>query len=178
MMKHSRAFGLAALLALISPVMTQAATILFTNSIGAGQSFTGATDINPGDDVEFRFNVLQNINIGSFAFSATGNNAGADVADIKFGLVMPLTGAFTTIITSGTSAAGLGFLPGASFMMGDMFSIFFEDGVTNAVGVTVSFRTELAAVPLPATALLLGPFLLAGAGAVIRRRKMGRNAAV
>lgn len=178
MIKHSRAFALATLLALTGPVVASAATILVTDSINAAETYTKTSVINPGDDVEFRFNVLQNLTISSFALAATGNNSGLDVADIRFGFAIPVNGMFTTIITSGTSAAGLGFLPGASFVIGDVFSIFFEDGITDEVGVTVSFRTDVAAVPLPATALLLGPFLLAGGIAGARRRKIARKARV
>ena len=175
---NSRAFALAALLAFAAPLSATAASILVVNPITAGETYTWTSVINPGDGLEFRFNVLEDLDLASFSLAATGNNGGSDVADIRFGFAMPLDGVFTTIIASGTSAAGLGFLPGASFMMGDVFSIFFEDGITDEVGVSVSFRTDVAAVPLPATALLLGPFLLGGGFAAARRRKLARTAAV
>ena len=99
------------------------------------------------------------------------------MAAIRFGFVEPLTSEFTQIFSIGSVAAGIGFLNGGTFDVGQMFSVIFDDGITNDVAVTLSFGTDVSAVPLPATGLLLAPFLLAGGIAGWRRRKSARTAA-
>ncbi len=167
MLSHGKAFLLASA-ALLLPGFAQAAPILFEYDIGAPAAYGYAEVINPGDSLEFRFNVLTDLKIAQFVFSATGNSSEADVRDIKFGMIEPLTGFFTQIDSEGTSAGAFGFLDGATFMAGQIFSIYLEDGITLPVPVTMSFETT--AVPLPAAGLLMAPFVVA-AGLVSRRRR-------
>ncbi|MFN3972079.1 MAG: hypothetical protein ACK4GO_03090 [Gemmobacter sp.] len=170
-------FLLATAAAVAMPALANAAVVVFTNTLVADENYTFATVIQPGDSIEYRFTVLENLNIPQFSMSATGNNAEADVREIRFGFMQPVTGMFTTIQSIGSVAAGFGFMEGASFSAGDMFAVIFQDGITNDVSLTLSFGTEVSAVPLPATGLLLAPFLLAGGIAGWRRRKSAQVAA-
>jgi hypothetical protein len=155
----SRAF-LAAALVLV-PLAAQSATLVFPTNLIVGQFVTEAQVINPGDSFEFRYTALEALDIASFALSATGNRGGLDIADIRFGLTLPGTNVFTDIHDQGTSAYAGAFLPGLRLAAGDIFSIFFSDGISNPVGLTLSFITEEPShVPLPASAPLLGLGLL------------------
>lgn len=128
--------------------------------------------------MDFRFTVLEDLRIPEFSLSGTGKNGEADVEDIRFGFVEPVTNQFTTVSSVGGAAAGFGFLDGMTFDTGSMFSVIFEDGITDDVAVTVSFGTEsISPIPLPATGLLLAPFLLAGGIIGLRRRKAALPAA-
>lgn len=168
-------FAFAFATAVTIPALAGAASVTFSSSVAANQNYSFAEVIRPGDAIEFRFTALDDFKIISFSVSGTGTNAEDDVRDIRFGLVDPASQAFTTVSSVGNSAAGFGFLPGMTYAMGDVFSVFFTDGITNDVGLTLSFDTApVAAVPLPAAGLLLGPVLLAGAAAALRRRKSAR----
>jgi hypothetical protein len=169
---------LATAAAISIPSLANSAVIVFNNTLSADQNYSYANVIQPGDMLEYRFSVLEELLIENFSVSATGNNAEADVEDIRFGFVEPLTGLFTTIQSIGTVAAGVGFLDGMTFAVGSVFSVIFDDGITNDVAVTLSFGTEtVSPVPLPATGLLLAPFLLAGGIAGWRRRRAAQAAA-
>lgn len=177
MFAKPKMFMLATAAAVAMPALANSAVIVFNNTLTADQSYTYAGVIQPGDQLEYRFTVLENLRIPTFSMSATGNNAEEDVADIRFGFMEPLTGLFTTIQSIGSVAAGVGFLNGSVFAAGEMFAVIFSDGITNDVSVTLSFGTEVSAVPLPATGLLLAPFLFAGGVAGWRRRKAANKAA-
>lgn len=150
------------------PGLAQAVLVLFEYDIGAPGDFGYASVINPGDSLEFRFHVLVDLMIDGFSLSATGNSAEADVRDIKFGMIHPLAGAFSIFGSENNVAGAFGFLDGASFAAGQIFSIYMEDGINHPVPVTLSFETT--AVPLPAAGLLMAPFVVA-AGLVSRRRR-------
>ena len=145
-------------------------------TLNVDESYSYARVLQPGDTLQYRFTVLDDLKIKTFAMSATGTDAEADVRSIRFGFMEPLTGKFTFVQSIGSIAAGLGFLDGKSFEAGSVFKIIFKDGITNDVGLTLSFNT-VAAVPLPATGLLLAPFLLVGGLAGWRRRKAALAAA-
>ncbi|MCW1917505.1 hypothetical protein NX862_01935 [Rhodobacter sp. KR11] len=172
MLSHGKAFLLATATAtaIFFPVCSQAATILRLNALTANQTFTGAEVIRPGDTLEFRFTALEDLMIDAFSLSGTGNNTEADLRDIRFGLTLPPTGFFNPVSSDGTAAAGIGFLTGGTFLMGSVFSIYFQDGISDDVGITLSFRTDPVAVPLPAAGLLLAP-MMGLAGVVARRRR-------
>lgn len=152
----------------------QAATVIPTNLV-VGQDFTDAQVLLPGEDLRYDFTVLQNLRIDAFSLSATGNNDGIDVADITFGFTAPPTESFSTIVVTGSAAFGGAFLPGGIFAAGDVFSIFFADGVTNPASVTLSFTTT--PVPLPASALLMLS-ALGGMGLLRWRRKAGNQSVI
>lgn len=177
MFQTSKMFAFAFATAVAIPALAGAAPVLFASSVGVNQNYSFAEVIRPGDAIEFRFTALDDFKIASFSMSGTGTNAEADVRDIRFGLTEPASSFFTTVSSVGVTAAGFGFLPGMSYAMGDVFSVFFTDGITNDVGLTLSFDTmPVAPIPLPAAGLLLGPVLLAGAAAALRRRKSARTA--
>jgi hypothetical protein len=155
----------AAVLAVL-PLAAPAAT-LYQTDLRAGDFYTNAVPVAPGSALEFRFNVLEALRIQAISLSATGNTSGDDVNSITFGYGPITTQHFSTIGTVGTTAFGGGFLPGATYAVGDSFSVFVNDIVTNPASLTLSFST--ASVPVPAAGLLLGSVLLAG-GAVARRR--------
>lgn len=168
-------FAFAFATAVAIPALAGAASVTFSEQIAANQNYSFAKVISPGDAIEFRFTALDDFKIVSFSVSGTGTNTEDDVRDIRFGLTEPTSNAFTTVSSVGSSAAGFGFLPGMTYAMGDVFSVFFTDGITNDVGLTLSFdTTAVAPIPLPAAGLLLGPVLLAGAAAALRRRKSAR----
>lgn len=166
-------FLLATATAVSMPALASAAVITYDNNVSLNQNYSFSGVIAPGDDLQFRFTVLDDLFIPNFAVSASGNDAKADVEEIRFGLIQPVTGEFTLIEAVGDVASGLGFIEGMAFDAGDMFSVFFSDGIENDVAVTVSFGSEaLSPVPLPAGGLLMVPFLLAGGIAAWRRRKL------
>jgi hypothetical protein len=167
---------LATATAITMPALANAAAIVFNETVSADENYSFAAVIAPGDSLEWSFTVLEDLVIETFSVSGTGTDAGDDLAAVTFGMFQPTTGTYLMIETIGNVAAGLGFIDGASFLAGDMFSIFFDDGVDNDVAVTLSFGTQVAAIPLPATGLLLAPFLLAGGVAGLRRRKAARAA--
>ncbi len=168
-------FGQSAFVAaavMMLPFAAHAATITYTSNLSAGQFVSEAHVIQPGEGIEFQYNVLENLIIGSFAVSATGNDAGGDVQDIRFGFTSPATSGFTTITAVGTSAFGGGFLPALVLSAGDVFSVFFEDGITNAVTIGLSFEASApSAIPLPATGALLGGVMGLFGAFAMRRRK-------
>lgn len=169
-------FGQSVLVAaavMMLPFAAHAATITYTSNLTSGQFVSEARVIQPGDSLEFQYNVLENLIIGSFAVSATGNDAGGDVVDIRFGFTSPATNGFTTITTVGTSSFGGGFLPALVLSAGDVFSVFFEDGITNAVSIGLSFESSApSAVPLPATGALFGGLMALFGLIAMRKRKM------
>ncbi len=153
------------------PAVSQAATVIETNLI-ADQFFTGAEVLEPGNALEFRFTALEAFTISGFSLSGTGNNATDDLEAVSFGFVTPTTEAFSTFLANGTVAFAGGFLPGAGFAAGDMFSVFFSDGIDHPVSLTLSFSTQsISAVPLPASALMLGSALMAAFARFRRKAK-------
>lgn len=168
--------ALAAVLALALPAASQAATVINANLTADG-FFTFNETLSTDDDIEFKFTVLEDLKVAEFAVSGTGSSSTNDLNDVTFGFVSPTSEIFASFADFNTVSAGFSFLPGATFAAGDMFSFFFEEGpggLDNPVSVTLSFNT--AAVPLPATALLLAPLLLTGAA--VGRRKAKRKASV
>lgn len=154
------------------PAVAGAAT-LTTTDLSAGQFISVSGTLVPGDQLEFRYNVRQDLEIGSIAVSGTGNSSGLDLTASRFGYTSPATLMFTDITTVGTSTFGGGFLAGLKLVTGDVFSVFFEDGVSEPISVTLSFVTTPAAIPVPASGVLMGGVLLA-LGAIARRgRKDG-----
>lgn len=116
------------------------------------------------------------MNIQSFSLSGTGTSSGNDVADILFGFTSPGTNPFSTIVTILDTSFGGGFLPGLKLMAGDVFSIFFTDGIVNPVGITLAFTTEAPApVPVPASGMFLGAVVVAFGAFAARKRKMQTN---
>jgi len=178
MFMHARLVVLVSAAVATMPTLANAAAVVFNNDIGAGQNHSFTAVIKPGDSIEFRFTALDDFKIDSFAVSGTGTSAEADVRDVRFGLSLPASGLFSTVSSVGDAAAGFGFITGMAYVMDDVFSVFFEDGITEEVGLTLSFdTTAVAAVPLPAAGLLLAPVLLAGAASAFRRRKAAIAAA-
>jgi hypothetical protein len=173
---------LAAVAAVVAPLMASAAVLSYYVDVGV--SYAYGTTISPGGHVAFRFIALDDIRIRSFAISATASGTDAaeamdDIADVTFGFTSSPSNKFTTIGSSGNVAFGGGFLlpsdsasPSDSFFdvcKNCVFFIHFEDGITNDVGLALSFAT--APIPLPAAGMLLAPVLVAGGIAAARRRK-------
>ncbi|MFN3642384.1 MAG: hypothetical protein ACK4TB_05590 [Gemmobacter sp.] len=177
MFTKTRAFLFATVAAVMLPAVASAATVTIDNSLNANQTFSGVSLITPGGVVEFRFTVLEDLVIQSFSMVATGNNATDDLENIRYGFEQPAMNPFSLIQLDGTAAAALGFLSGGTWLAGSMFSIFFEDGIDDDVGLSLSFRTNVPAIPLPAGIVLLAPLLLAGGMIGLRRRRAGLPAA-
>lgn len=154
---------LAILFALLMPFGAQAVTV--TEDIFADTDYTFAETVVVGGEAEFSFTFMEDLSIPVFALSASGNNGGIDVGNLTFGFIRPTTDSFDLITSFGASASALDSLPGGSFLSGDTLSIIFEDGIDFDTSVTVSFVTESpAAVPVPASGVLLGLGLLGMAG--------------
>ncbi len=170
--------AIALIAAFTLPLGAKAATFEFFNDLVAGQDYSFAQALMPGELVTWKFTALDDFSIGSFAIAGTGSSRGSDLANLRFGFSQPETEAFSSIVTAstGTSATGSGFLMGNTYAAGDMFSIFLSDGLEKSIGTTVSFETveimtpPVPAIPLPAAGLLLGTVLLGG-GAFAARRK-------
>lgn len=168
---RNQLIAVAALL-LLAPT-ANAATVTYNSNLSVGSIVNEAQVILPGEEVEFRYTALEDLKIVSFALSGTGNSEGGDIEDITFGFTSPGTNPFTTILTSGNTAFGGGFLAGLSLMAGDVFSIFFSDGISNPVPITLSFQTDpLPAIPVPASGLFLGSALVGFGAFASRKRKL------
>ena len=147
-----------------------ASTVTYNSDLSAGQNVTEAAVLMPGDEILFSYNVMDDLNIASFALSASGNSAGADIGNITFGFTSPGDTHYTTIVSIGSSTFGGGFLPGVQLSAGDTLSIYFTDGIAHPVSVTLSFLTTAPApVPLPASGVLLAVALL-GMGVYASRK--------
>lgn len=176
MFSHAMKHAVAAALAVVLPAMANAATVVVPNSISVNGQYSFAHVISPGETVQFLFTVLDDLTIDSFSVAGTGTNGGSDIRDIAFGMMQPVTQHFSSVSAVGQAAAGFGFLTGGTFAMGDVFSVFFQDGITDDVGLTLSFETvAVAPVPLPAAGMMLAPVLLVGGAAALRRRKATRS---
>ncbi|WP_116134640.1 hypothetical protein [Tropicimonas sp. IMCC34043] len=168
----------AAVVLFVLPAAANAATVTFDRDLYAGQFVSEGSLLYPDASIEYRYTALEDLVISSFALSATGNSSGLDVNEIRFGFSLPGTDKFTTSMVSGASSFGGAFLPGRSLTAGDVFSVFFDDGITNPVAVTLSFQPAAAPapIPVPASAVLLGSTILGfGAFASRKRRKQRRS---
>lgn len=153
--------------------IASAATVSFTESISVDETYGQSTTIVSGNDLSFEFTALEDLEVQTISLSATGGSAGADLNNIRFGFMMPPTQSLT-VFPSGSSAAGIGFLPGGTFTAGQTFQIFVDEAVdggnANDVQFTLSFETVAPSpVPLPASGALL--LAAMGAGALLRRRR-------
>ena len=158
----------AAMLAL--PAAAGASTVTYNSDLSAGQNVTEAAVLMPGDEILFSYNVMDDLNIASFALSASGNTADADIGHITFAFTSSGDTHYPTIVSIGTSTFGGGFLPGVQLSAGDTLSIYFTDGIAHPVSVTLSFLTTAPApVPLPASGVLLAVALL-GMGVYASRK--------
>jgi hypothetical protein len=180
MFAHTKAFLLATATAICLPALASAATIQVNDPIvelNAGSFYVESENVNLGDTLEFRFKALEDLFVKAFTLSASGASSGDDVRAIRFGFLGSVTGAFDPVTVTQDVASGVGVIPGRTFEAGEEFSIFVEDGILLPVGVTLAFNTAaVSAIPLPATALLLLPFLVAG-GVMGRRRNAAKRLA-
>lgn len=174
---RNQLISVAALL-LLAPT-ANAATVTYSTDLAVGSIINEAQVILPGEELEFQYTALEDLNIVSFSLSGTGNSMGGDVEDITFGFTSPGTNPFTTIMLSGNTAFGGGFLDGFSLMAGEVFSIFFSDGITNPVPITLSFQADPPlAIPVPASGLFLGSALVGFGLFASRKRKLRGRASV
>jgi hypothetical protein len=180
MFSYARMLVVAGAAAIFAPVTANAAVVQIGVDLSANTSYNLLYLLNPTDEVEYLFTVLEDLKVDTFALSgtaaaATPGEAATDVSNIAFGFTDPPSSTFSTVTDFGTSAAGFGSLAGGVFAAGDMFSIFFADGILNPVAFTVSFQTS--EVPVPAAGLLLAPMLIGGGVVAMRRRKAQNSAA-
>lgn len=163
-----RMAALAAGLALAAPMAADAATVVY-----AGESSAGAEGAkSPTGSLTFTFEIGEPLDIESFAISATGTNAGADLAAIRFdyagttGNKIASLGGFGTTAFGGASVEAFG-----PYETGDIITFRFYGTTKNTVRFTISFDTMpvITSVPLPAAGGLLGLALLGGIAASRRR---------
>ena len=164
---------LASAVAVAAASSASAATVdVFDTSISAGESITVVDELETGSTTEFRFFVLEDLAIEQFVIAATGSNGGDDLGEVRYGFTNPGSESFTGTISSGTVAGVTNFFDGGAYSAGSEFSIFFNDGIRENVGLTVTFDTvEISSVPVPAAGFLLGAALLGGGFAARRKRK-------
>ena len=140
-------------------------------TINAGQSYTEVGTLMPGGQLVFTFDVAENLDIDFFSISATGTNGGDDIDNVTFDYYNVTDDTFDNVFGMGNAGAGFDFVPGfGPYKAGDTFSFTFKDGIKDEVGITISFETAVAAVPVPAAGGMLG-LPLVGAGVAARRRK-------
>ncbi len=177
MLTPTKTLLLATAAAISMPALATAATLVSTTNLVANANYALTSVISPGERIEFRFFVMEDLEIDDFSVSGTGTDFEEDLLEITYGLTNPPTENFSVFQNIGSAAAAFGFLDGAIFQAGSTFSFFFGDGIDNDVGVTVSFETgTIAPIPLPASGLLMLPVLLGGGFAAWRRRR-GQKAA-
>ena len=140
-------------------------------TIGPGEAYTEVGTLTPGGTLVFEFKVAADLDIDTFSISATGTSAGDDIRNVTFAYDGVTGDTFDNVFAAGRVGAGFDFVPGfGPYAAGDVFSFTFTDGITNDVGITLSFETVLPAViPVPAAGGMLLLALLA-AGALVRRR--------
>lgn len=136
----------------------------------AGDEFVTVTEVlAPGDTAQFTFTALADLTVSNIAIAGTGNNGGIDLGNVEFGFTSATTQVFSSITTFGSTASAIAVLGGFSMIAGDVFTIFWEDGVSAPVGLTASFSTTTTAVPVPAALpMLAGGLALLG---MARRKK-------
>lgn len=176
--------------ALMSSVTASAA--VFNYDVKASSGFFHTSVVQPGESLELNFTVLDDIVVTLFAIGTTGKGATTliaenDVRAIRFGFGRPAVFSFnqpTTLIsasvipvvspTLGPLALGNATMPGGTYLAGTMFSFFLDGGIQNDVILRMAFYASplpLPHVPLPAAGLLLGPVVLAGGYAAVRKRR-------
>lgn len=104
-------------------------------------------------------------------FALAGTGLPDDLADVTFRFTKPKADRFSVTTQSGISAGTL-FLPWSTYAVGDFIRLIFDDGVSQPIGVGVSFGTSVAPVPLPAAGGILLFTIVGGAEAAMCQRAM------
>lgn len=143
-------------------------TLVTEVNISAGEFITAVEVLAPGGSAEFTFTALERLRVSTIALAGTDNRGGLDLANVEFGFTAATTDTFLNVTSFGPTGIAFDSLAGFEMEKDDVFTIFWEDGVSAPVGLSASFLTT--AVPVPAALpLLLGG--VAALGAVARKKK-------
>ncbi|WP_116135126.1 PEP-CTERM sorting domain-containing protein [Tropicimonas sp. IMCC34043] len=150
-------------LAALAPLAASAVTF---NVTGAGLDSEGTT-LYPSGTATYNFEVNSATPL-TFSFIIAGTGYATDLADVTFGIDgSGTTTTWSSIIPPTGIASASGTL--ASITTSSNFSITFYDGVTDPVGISLTYIAEVAPVPVPSSL----PLLIGGMGAfglVLRKR--------
>jgi len=167
-----KAFVLAAALLaapFVMPAVASAATVTYDETLTTNDYATYSGTLTPGSSVTYTFDVGSGLEVTGLSLTGSGKSSGSDLSKVTY-TVDGVTYTYQYIYTSGTASAAFSVEDG--FTATDAFTVTISLASTaaKAVSYTLSLTTG-AAVPLPASAALLGSVLLGAGGIALRRKK-------
>ena len=154
---------------LLSAAMLAVPAMASAVTVSAGDFNSLTQTLVQGGVVTFTFTAAEDIIL---SFSAAGTGKAIDLGNVSFGSYHgELT--WDSVTTFGNLSSAVGTLASVTLAAGETYTVNFYDGITAAVGITLSYFAEAvptpAPVPLPAAGLMLAGAV--GTLAMARRRK-------
>ena len=161
---------LAAALFATLPMATQAAVV---TELGAGQSYNISEVLAAGTtSTVFTFTPTERVSIDSIALGGFGDSVMTDLRRLSYTLSSPATTGRLNVAAPPSPlvfAFGAAAVAGGTFEAGETFTLTFSARQPTALPLTVFAAFNTAAVPIPASGLMLLAAL--GGMAAMRRRK-------